>query len=89
LHLALRESKHRRNKRISERAEVGTPRAYEDVTQDGPFYPFLEVHMAEHDPNDELSVEELEDVAGGTDVPTNGTCPNAGGHCSGADREDA
>jgi hypothetical protein len=44
--------------------------------------------MAEHDPNDELSVEELEDVAGGSlppdDEVINGncvSCPNTNCPC--------
>lgn len=35
--------------------------------------------MAEHDPNDELSVEELEDVAGGLDGNENCSCTNGSG----------
>ena len=36
----------------------------------------------EHDPNDELSVEELDEAAGGSIPPSNGTCPNTNCPCA-------
>jgi hypothetical protein len=90
LHVVLSKSDHGINRRFFESTEVGTPRAYEDVTQGGSFTFSGRFHMAEQQPNDELSVDELEGVAGGA-ADTNSGCTintNCNTICSSSDDSD-